>query len=143
MNIQGLRSPHHKIGGIVYFARMLDKIRLHAEGTLPLDYIENLGAGFDERLVSFLHLSYPIVVERVNQGGSDDELLEWAFAEGRKPSAEEIEVWNDFMSKRGWNDPMSPRLAMRLKEGGFENRTDIHTFFDYIDLDEGRDPALL
>ena len=31
--------------------------------------------------------------------------------------------------------------AMRLKEAGFENRTDIQTFFDFIELDEGRDPA--
>ena len=143
MNIQGLRSPHHKIGGIVYFARMLDKIRLHAAGNLPADYLENLGGGFDERLVKFLHLNYPEVVEQVKQGGSDEELLEWAFAQGRKPSNEEIEVWNDFMSKRGWNDPMSARLAMRLKEAGFEQRADIQTFFDFIDLDEGRDPALL
>ena len=142
MNVPGLRSPHVKTGGIVYFARMLDKIRLHAAAALPADYHENLGKGFDERLVDFLRLKYSMLVERVKQqGGADDELLAWAYQHGRKPSKEEIEVWNDFMSKRGWNDPMSPRLTMRLKEAGFENRTDIQTFFDFIDLDEGRDPA--
>jgi hypothetical protein len=26
-------------------------------------------------------------------------------------------------------------------ESGFGNRTDIQTFFDYIDLDEGREPT--
>lgn len=141
MNVPGLRSPHEKIGGLVYFARMLDKIRLHAEGKLPVDYHENLGKGFDERAVDFLRLKYSMLVARVKQGGTDAAILAWAYEYGRKPSEEEIEVWNDFMSKRGWNDAMSPRLAMRLKEGGFENRTDIQTFFDYIDLDEGRDPA--
>jgi gluconokinase len=35
MNVTGLRSPHDKTGGIVYFGRMIDKIRLHAEGRLP------------------------------------------------------------------------------------------------------------
>jgi len=143
MNIQGLRSPHRKIGGIVYFARMLDKIRLHAKGNLPADYLENLGGGFDDRLVKFLSLNYSTVVEQVKKGGSDEELLEWAFAQGRQPTNEEIEVWNDFMSKRGWNDPMSPRLVLRLEEAGFKERTDIQTFFDFIDLDEGRDPARL
>jgi gluconokinase len=142
MNVPGLRSPHVKTGGIVYFARMLDKIRLHAAGALPADYHENLGGGFDERIVSFLHVGYPEVAGRVKQGGSDDEVLEWCFVQGHKPSEEEIEIWNDFMSKRGWNDPASARLAMRLKEGGFESRTDIQTFFDFIDLDEGRDPKL-
>jgi hypothetical protein len=142
MNIPGLRSPHEKTGGIVYFARMLDKIRLHAAGDLPADFQPNLGKGFDERCVFFLHIDYPALVERVKQGGSDGEILEWAFAQGRKPSDEEIEVWNGFMRKRGWNDEVSERLQQRLAEGGFEDRKDIQTMFDYIDLDEDRDPKL-
>jgi len=142
MNVPGLRSPHHKTGGIVYFGRMLDKIRLHAAGQLPSDYHENLGKGFDERLIDFLRLKYSALVDRVKQGGADEEILAWCYEHGRKPSEEEIEVWNDFMRKRGWKDPMSPRLAMRLKEAGCEHRSDIQTFFDFIDLDEGRDPAL-
>jgi gluconokinase len=138
MKIEGLRSPSEQVGGIVYFGRMVDKIHLHQAGRLPEDYVANLGTGFDGRACSFLRIDYPALVERVKQGGTEEELLEWAFAHGRKPIEEEIEIWNDFMSKRGWNDPMSARLAMRLKEGGFENRTDIQTFFGFIDLDEGR-----
>jgi gluconokinase len=141
MQIPNLRSPHEKTGGIVYFGRMLDKIRLHAAGQLPEDYIGNLGIGFDERCVKFLWVEYPALVARVKQGGSDEEILDWCFAQGRKPSEDEIEVWNEFMRKRGWNDDMSPRLQMRLKEGGFESRVDIQTFFDFIDLDEGRAPV--
>jgi hypothetical protein len=44
------------------------------------------------------------------------------------------------MRKIGWNDAVTPRLLQRLNEGGFGGRTDIETIFDYIDLDEGRDP---
>lgn len=140
MNVPNLRSPHAKIGGIVYFGRMLDKIRLHAEGKLPGDYQPNLGGGFDGRCVDFLHVQYPELVARVKNGGTDEEILAWAFEQGRKPSEEEIEVWNEFMRKRGWNDEATQRLKERLEEGGFQMRTDIQTFFDYIDLDEGRDP---
>jgi hypothetical protein len=42
------------------------------------------------------------------------------------------------MRKRGWRDDGSAALERRLKEGGFEKRTDIQTTFDFIDLDEGR-----
>ena len=42
------------------------------------------------------------------------------------------------MSKRGWNDEMNPRLQQRLVENGLVGRTDIQTFFDFIDADEGR-----
>jgi gluconokinase len=135
-----LRSPYVQCGGIYYFPRMLDKIRLHAARQLPVDYQANLGGGFDARCTSFLWIEYAPLVERVKQGGSDDEILEWAFSQGRKPSAEEIEIWNEFMRKRGWNDEGSERLVQRKAEGGFGDRDDIQTFFDYIDLDEGCDP---
>jgi hypothetical protein len=76
----------------------------------------------------------------VKQGGTDQEILEWAFKHGGEPTDEEILVWNQFMSKRGWNDELTERLAMRKRQSGFSDRDDIQTFFDYIDLDEGRDP---
>jgi hypothetical protein len=140
MKVDHLRSPYIQTGGIYYFARMLDKIRLHQSGQLPEEYHANLGAGFDGRCVQFLHIDYPALVERVKQGGNDEELLEWAFENGRRPSSEEIDVWNEFMRKRGWKDSGTETLLRRLKEGGFSDRQDIETFFDFLDLDEGRDP---
>ena len=139
MNVPQLRSPHEQIGGIYYIPRMLDKIRLQAAGNLPQEYQANLGSGFDGRALSFLWIEYPALVERVKQGGTDEEILAWAFAQGHEPRPEEIEVWNDFMVKRGWNDESSERLATRKKESNFQDRNDIQTFFDYIDADEGRD----
>ena len=139
MKVENLRSPHDKVGGLVYFGRMLDKIRLHSQSKLPEDYHENLGKGFDERCVHFLRVRYHDVVERVQKGGSDLDVLEWCFERGRKPGEEEIEIWNEFLRKRGWNDEMSARLVTRKKEIGAENRDDIRTFFDFIDADEGRD----
>jgi len=140
MNIPGLRSPHEKVGGIFYFGRMLDKIRLHAAGKLPEEYQPNLAGGFDARAVSFLDVNYDELAERVREGGSDEEILEWCYTRGTQPTDEEIEVWNEFMRKRGWNDKATPTLQKRLREGGFTDRADVQTFFDYIDLDEGRDP---
>jgi len=138
MKIEALRSPYVQTEGIVYFGRMIDKIRLHSEGKLPEEYVPNLGGGFDARACSFLGIEYPALVERVKQGGTDEDFLHWAFSQGHKPTEEQVEVWNDFMRKRGWNDDGSSRLVMRLKESGFEDHTEIQTFFDYIDLDEER-----
>jgi hypothetical protein len=119
---------------------MFDKIRLRAAGKLPEDYHANLGKGFDGRALTFLDVDYPSLVERVKAGGTDDEILEWCHQRGRHPGDEEIEVWNEFMRKRGWNDDGTPTLLKRLKEINCEHRTDIQTSFDFIDLDEGRDP---
>lgn len=142
MKVPHLRSPRVETGGIVYFARMLDKVRLHAAGELPADYQSNLGGGFDERCVDFLHVKYEDIVAYALEGHSDEGTLEWAFTQGRQPNEEEIEIWNAFLTKRGWNDAATPILQRRLKEGGFENEQGIETMFDFIDLDEGRDPRL-
>ena len=138
MKVDGLRSCYDQVGGLVYFGRMLDKIRLHAAGKLPPEYHENLGTGFDGRCCHFLRVAYDELVARVKQGGTDEQMLQWCFSRGRQPDDDEIEIWNGFMTKRGWRDDASERLAQRLKESGLTHRTDIHTMFDYIDADEGR-----
>ena len=133
-----LRSPAAKVQGIVYFGRMLDKIRLHAEGKLPQEYQENLGLRMDSHCTTFLRVAYNQIVELVKQGGTDDEIMQWCFANGREPSAEEIYVWNEFMRKRGWNDEIAEMLTRRKKEAGMAGRSEIKTMFEFIDVDEGR-----
>jgi len=85
-----LRSPSEKVGGLFYFGRMLDKIRLHAKGELPSDYHANLGKGFDEKCVKFLRVDYEEMVERVKQGATDKEILDWCFTVGRKPTEDDV-----------------------------------------------------
>lgn len=132
------RSPHDTIHGLVYFPRMVEKIRLHAVGELGSDYVPNLGKGFDLRCCSLLGVSYADLAAAVSAGLSDEEAWNWACQNGKAPTEEQIEVWNGYMTRRGWNDDLVEILERRKKEGGFENRNDIRTMFDYIDADEGR-----
>ena len=140
MNNLGLRSPYATVGGIVYFGRMLDKIRAHAKGELPAEYQANLGRGFDASCVKFLQINYDQLAERVKQGGTDEEILQWCFAIGRKPTEQDIFVWNEFMRKRGWNDELSDILKRRKEESGMTGHSEIETMFSFIDADEGRLP---
>ena len=138
MKVPDLKSPYDTVQSIVYFPRMVSKIRLHAEGKLPEAYHSNLGIGFDGRCCAFLGIEYSALVGRAKQGGEDEALLEWAFEHVRKPTDEQIEVWNGFMMKRGWKDEASPLLQQRLREAGLEARTDVETFFAFLDADEER-----
>src|SRR5687767_2518970 len=142
MHVPGLRSPYAKVGRIVYFGRMLDKIRLHAAGKLPLaDYAANLGGGFDERCCNFLRIAYADLKTRTLAGDLNDAgLMQWAEQLGGARNDEECEIWSGFMMNRAWRDPARPLLARRIKESGLESRP-IMTMFDYIDFDEGRDPT--
>jgi Domain of unknown function (DUF5069) len=133
-----LRSPSEKVGRLFYFGRMLDKVRLHAKGELPPDYHANLGKGFDEKCLTFLRVNYDQLVERVKKGSTDEEILQWCFSVGRRPSEDDIYVWNEFMRKRGWNDEVSETLKRRKAEAGMADRSDIETAFQFIDADEGR-----
>jgi hypothetical protein len=47
MSEQLPRSAYDMVGGLVYFPRMFDKIRLHARGDLPEAYHNNLGRELD------------------------------------------------------------------------------------------------
>ena len=57
--------------GMMYFPRMLDKIRLHARGELGEDYHANLGhrKAADGACCNFLRVNYDDLRERVLQGG--------------------------------------------------------------------------
>lgn len=139
-NVPGLRSIYHKTERLVYFGRMLDKIRLHASGSLPAEYQKNMGGYFDARCCDFLKVDHAAVQKRTLQGGTDEEVLAWCHEQGTQPTDDECDIWNSFMMKRGWRDPLTERLQMRIKESGFEDKP-IETMFDYIEFDEGRDPV--
>jgi gluconokinase len=140
--IPGLRSPFDQVNGLVYFGRMLDKMRLAAAGKLPEAWQAPRGTtmknSFDDRCCRFLGIDYTTLEAETLKGNkSDAELLAWAFQHGRLPDEQEIEVWNGFMTKRGWRDTGTQRLNERLAEIGLPPGT-VQTMFEFIDLDEGR-----
>ena len=136
----GLRSPFDKLAGLVYFARMVDQIRAHAHGELPPDYQANLGKGLDEHCANFLGVTYNLLVQYVNEGLSDEAILESCFSMGHRPSEAETYMWNEFMLKRGWHDDASRTLKQLKREEGLVARSEVETMFQLIDAAEGRPP---
>ena len=135
------RSPYDKEGGLVYFPRMLDKIRLQERGDLPDEYFPALSRGFNSNCCQFLKVEYSALVQKVKEGLSDPDVLIWCYETGGEKSNYEILLWNSFALKRGWREE-DPAVLKRLngykKSSGLEHRDDILTVFDYIEVDEGR-----
>ena len=131
-------SPYDTCHGLIYFPRMIDKIRKHADGQLGPDYVPNLGKGFDVRCCSLLGVDYAALTAAVGAAMTDEQAWEWALKNGNILTEEQIEVWNGFMTRRGWKDDIVEILERRKKESGFEKSDEIQTMFDYIDADEGR-----
>src|SRR6266705_4616660 len=99
------KSPKEMTKGMMYFPRMLDKVRLHLAGDLHTDYQENFGAPqtADSAMCNFLRIHHRDLIERVKQGGTDEEILEWCFEKGRHLNDGDLFVWNGFASKFGWS----------------------------------------
>jgi len=142
MNTQTPCSDYVETSGIIFFARMLDKVRLNAQGLLPAGY--NLGfsdpTSFDARFCRFWEIDYDQLAAKTLEGGTNEELLEWCFQGRKRPNQEQILVWNSFIIKRGWRDDGAPGLIVEKELNGFANRDDIQTYVDLHDADEGRTP---
>ncbi len=135
------RSAFDPTSGLIYFARMTDKIRLHAAGDLPADYHDQLGIGFDGRICNFLGVSYADLREYVLAGANDEDTLTWCQTQsGRALRDIDILVWNGFAKKRGWRDDDGGTEALQTYKisSGLGGRTNLLTFFDYYEVDEKR-----
>jgi hypothetical protein len=134
------KSPSEKAGGMMWFPRMLDKIRLRARGELGEDYHANMGKRIsaDGACCNFLRINYDALRERVLQGGTDEEILEWCYQKGRRLNEGDLMVWNSFNSKFGWKDFATSTLERQKKAMGISDRADIETMGDLYDFEEGR-----
>jgi gluconokinase len=143
-NIPGLRSCYDKVGRLIYFGRMLDKIRLHAVGQLPPAYHDYIGDTqfftLDGRCCRFLGTSHSEIRSRALADENDEAVLRWAHTHGTPRTDEECHVWNRFIAKLGWRDERSHVLPERIKESGLTGKP-IETLIDHIEFDEGRDPV--
>jgi len=97
-----------------------------------------LGQGFDGRTCRYLSVKYDDVKSRVLAGQSEEAVLEWCFAQGDRLTAEEILIYNSFMSKRGWRDDETDGfIPSMIKSYGLPDNSAV-TDFDLIEMDEAR-----
>lgn len=131
-------SGYQETLGMIYFARMLDKIRKNAEGTLRDDFCDNLGTGFDARCVDYLRINYDDLKKQTLHGGLDEEILQWCFENGRTLNDGDIHIWNQFLKRVGWQDSVTEILIRRKSESGLSANHLIETMLEYFEYDEGR-----
>jgi hypothetical protein len=135
------RSPCERVGGLVHFGRMLDKIRLHLRGELPDEYRPNFGlsVGLDGTLCGFLGVEHADLIEQVRAGVGDEEILEWCYTRGTRLNAVQKRIWNEYARKLGWNDRASSFLdKVRAEDGSTMETAHLLTAFELMDHREGR-----
>jgi len=142
--IQKIRSPREKLGGYVFLPRLIDKVRLHARGALPREYIGNLlgkGNVLDNRLVEFTGLEGEKLREAILASKTDKEVLAWVEKNAIRRTEEEKEFW--IRQIEAYRPGPEALDARKKNYPELSAKTDIGALnaFDMIDMDEGRLPV--
>jgi hypothetical protein len=132
------RSPYDMMAGIVSLPRVIDKARANAEGTLG-DY--DVDCPHDRPVLEFLGVDFAMFSAKIKELNYDDAAIAaWAKTKLAAHTPADIATFN--ATRRNWApDEHSRPYFDQLHAQVAANRPDVTTWFDLLDLDEGRPVA--
>ena len=138
------RSPRATLGGYVFLPRLIDKVRLHAQGKLPPEYIGNLlkhGLTLDGRLLTFTGLDAEDLRCAILAAKTDEEVLIWVERHAKPHTEDEKRQWIEEIEAYRPNAESARRRREVYKEVAVVVDPVTLDVFDLIDMDEGRIPV--
>ena len=135
--LRDLPSPYeaHPFG-LLHLPRFIAKIKKYLDDELPKSYSRNFTKGFDGFLCLHLEIDPQNVIECVKSSCSEEDLnakLKEIFPENLN-----AHVWNRKVVQMGMSDMALEKLEEIKADLGASNRSDLRSFADVIDFDEGR-----
>lgn len=127
----------HPATGLLHLPRFIAKIRKHLRGELPKSYQRNFCRGFDRFLCLHLKVDPEQVIEIVQQCGDDEKALDDALL-SLFPKDLKVHKWNRELVQKGMSEMGREALQEAKDKMGAGHRTDLISFADMIDFDEGR-----
>ncbi len=134
-----LPSPYlpHPGTGLLHLPRFIAKIRKHLKGELPASYQKNFCRGFDRFLCMHLGIDPKQMIELIEAAGEDDAALEESLGK-LLPEDCRPHKWNRELVQKGMSE-MGREALQEAKESMLAgDRSDLLSFADIIDFDEGR-----
>ena len=128
------RSPKQKIAGLVQLGRMIDKGRAYKEKKLA-DYI--YPCPLDKIILNFLRIDSDTFAKMVVDK-KDDEISIWAKDLTKSKSSREISFVNRQILDRKPDSQDRLQYFNEIRDKIDPSRTDIITWVDLLDLEEGR-----
>ena len=128
------RSVRDKVLGIVQLGRTIDKGKALAHGNLG-EYHYN--CPMDKAVFEFLAIDHEQLLEVIRGTNSDAEIEAYVAPFIRKKSSHEIETWNrEWVSRKPQGESLEYFTQLRDKVA--PGRTDVSTWTDLLDVEEGR-----
>jgi hypothetical protein len=128
------RSPRDKISALVHLPRMIDKARASKLNTLG-EYI--FPCPLDQIILDFLEIDATEWIRRVHTQ-NEEQLARWVETQCESRSPEEIESVNRQILHRQPDSEDRWKRFYQLRDKMDASRTDVTTWVDLIDLEEGR-----
>ena len=126
----------HPATGLLHLPRFLGKIRKHLKGELPKSYQRNFCKGFDRFLCLHLGVDPEQVIECVKNAKDENDLNERLL--NLFPKDLHVHVWNRELVQKGMSEMGREALNDAKRKMNSLHRTDVLSFADMIDFDEGR-----
>lgn len=124
-----------RMEGYVHLARMLDKCRAVLSGTEG-EYI--YPCPMDERLMEFAGINSDQFTTVVKANPTDEGVGRWFRQVAKRHHPAELEEWNRKLLLRGPSSPESAEKFKKYRDAVDPSRTDITSWADLQDLEEGR-----
>jgi len=128
------RSPREKIADLVHIPRMIDKARADQQNTLG-EYI--YPCPMDKIMLEFLEVDPNIFKEKAC-ADTEEALSTWIVSQCQNRSSEEKDTANNKILKAQPDNPEKWETFHEILNSVDPSRTDITTWAELIDLEEGR-----
>lgn len=134
LNLAFPRSPKETLDGIVHFARIIDKVRAKGVGLIG-EYI--YPCPLDQLFLGFFEIEADDFFKAV-QGKQDQEIAFWLQEHGVRRNKAEVAQWNTHFLNRKPTNAKEQAHFLKQRNHLAPDRTDVLTWVDLLDLDEGR-----
>jgi hypothetical protein len=130
------RSPKQEMAGLVHLPRIIDKGRAYKENKLA-DYI--YPCPLDKIILNFLKVDTEVFAN-MTLDKKDSEINDWAKEQTKSKSQSDFDFINNQILERRPDSEDRLDYFNDLRNKIDPSRTDIDTWVDLIDLEEGRLP---
>jgi len=129
------RSMQAKLEGYVHLARMIDKCRAVLAGTEG-EYI--YPCPMDDRLLEFAGITAEQFTATVKANQTDEGIAQWVRKKVKPRTQAKLDEWNEMMLERGPSTLEKQEYFKKLRDAIDPSRTDLTSWADLQDLEEGR-----
>ena len=130
------RSPKQKIAGLVHLGRMIDKARAYKEKKLA-DYI--YPCPLDKIILDFFCIEADTFADMTIEK-KDEEISSWAKELIKSKSPDELDLINKIILEKKPDSEDRLKYYNKIRDKIDPSRSDLTTWVDLLDLEEGRFP---